>query len=326
MRVRSRSGMLGRRLRWSVFASCLVAFGLVPSGAAASEQPMLEAGAPALAQQRYLIGRRQYRAGDFEAAAREFQSALEIFPGSVKLAYNLARTLERLDRIEDALEAYKRYLRLAKGADDREQVERVVAGLVERLRARRARAVVSSVPAGASVYLDDASAPAGTTPMTLEAPPGAHLLRLELAGHRTALRTLELRAGASEAVAVELEAAPDAPQPKAEAVAEPSDEDWRQPIGWTAIGLGAAATGAGVYFMLSALDTADEATGLPGEEQARYDRLGGEVEDLQIWMWSALGAGLALAGAGTALLMSAEDTPTVSVSWVGAGATMEVVW
>ena len=78
-----------------VLASAAAATALWASSAAGqSGVPRLEPGAPPLAEQRYLIGREQYREGNLENAASEFQSAFEIFPQSPKLAYNLARTLE----------------------------------------------------------------------------------------------------------------------------------------------------------------------------------------------------------------------------------------
>ncbi len=77
-------------------------FAAAPAGAQTGE-PGLEAGAPAIAEQRYQLGREHYLLGDIERAAREFQGAYDVYPESAKLAFNLGRCYERLDRYEEAL-------------------------------------------------------------------------------------------------------------------------------------------------------------------------------------------------------------------------------
>lgn len=86
--------------------------------------------APAAAQQRYDIGRQLYRDGDYAGAAREFKVALKLHE-TPRLAYNLARSLERSDEIHHAIEAYETYLRLAPGAEDAQQVRATIAALRE---------------------------------------------------------------------------------------------------------------------------------------------------------------------------------------------------
>jgi TolA-binding protein len=89
-------------------ATCTLAAppaGAQPGGAApaATESRGLEAGAPAAANQRYLGGLDLYRKGEFSAAALEFRVALQLFPTSAKLSYNLARSLERSGSLGEAI-------------------------------------------------------------------------------------------------------------------------------------------------------------------------------------------------------------------------------
>ncbi|MCA9560913.1 MAG: hypothetical protein KC583_20335, partial [Myxococcales bacterium] len=101
--------MARRLLRRCCLAAALV--GLATPAAANTRA--LGAGAPEAAEQRYQIGLQMYRAGRFAEAAREFRVALTMVPDSARLAYNLARSLERSDQLEAAIEHYQLYLRLS---------------------------------------------------------------------------------------------------------------------------------------------------------------------------------------------------------------------
>lgn len=114
-----------------------------PASAAPRE---LEPGAPPLATQRYRTGIEMYVRGDYAGAAREFKVAQALAPDSAKLAYNLARSLERAGDVPGAVAAYRHYLSVAPQAADREDVQRVLA-VLER-EAGPAPAPASSPPAG----------------------------------------------------------------------------------------------------------------------------------------------------------------------------------
>jgi tetratricopeptide (TPR) repeat protein len=133
----------------------LCALGVPPAGAQpvasvpapASENRGLEAGAPPAANQRYLVGIDLYRKGEFSAAALEFRVALQLFPTSAKLSYNLARSLERSGALTEAIAEYRNYLALAPNAADRVDVERVIAALeAERDRREAARRAQQEAP------------------------------------------------------------------------------------------------------------------------------------------------------------------------------------
>ncbi len=288
----------------------------------AAEPPQLEAGAPPLAVQRYQNGRQLYGAGDLAGAAAEFRSALTLFPNSAKLAFNLARVLERLGEIQEASSMYRRYLGLAPQAEDRANIEALAAALEARVEAERPRLVVSTLPAGATVFLDEVEA--GQSPITLRPPPGDHVLRFTAAGHQSALRTVKAERAVTTPVAVELQrdagaavaATPAAPPPastekpapalevRTESV-PPADDGprWRKPVAYVALGLGAVGLGLGAYFTAQAADTADQANGLGVGQQDRYGRLNDDLSGQKLGMGVGYGLGVAGLGAGLALLL-----------------------
>ena len=95
-----------------------------PAAAAPTQDGMSDA-----AYTRYRIGAALYREQKFAEAAREFEVALGLSPQSTKLAYNLARSRESAGELKGAVQAYERYLELAPAADDRADVEQVIATL-----------------------------------------------------------------------------------------------------------------------------------------------------------------------------------------------------
>lgn len=298
---------------------------LAPLIAPRAQTPsQLEAGAPPMAQQRYLVGRGLYLDRDFEGAAEEFGAALQIFPTSAKLAFNLARTLERMGRAEEALEHYTRYLELAPQAPDRAAVEGVIAHLRQRIEQTSPRVTLASNPAGARVFIDGATTSAGLTPLELRLAPGVHAARFERDGFAGQLRSFEARAGQRDTVAVDLvpvesadasahveEAPPEAPTP------------WRPALGWTFAGIGLAATGVGAFFHAAAAETAEEGDALGPGRQARASELNDELERQEAWTVTGYAVGGALLAAGVTLLLwpegEADGAPSVRISPTATG-------
>ncbi len=273
----------------------LVLLATAAAGAAPGDA-RLEEGAPQLAEQRYRIARALYAKGQLEEAAKEFEAAFDIYPESAKLAFNVGRVCERLDRVEDAVAAYERYLELAQDAQDHEAVRRLVTSLRARLKDRLGALLVTTAPEGAAVYLDDAATPAGHTPVTLDVEPGAHAVRLSREGFQVALRTVEIKGGERSAVAVELRAVEAAP-----AAAE--GPGWRPVAGWVAVGLGAAGLGLGVWAHLDGLEQQDEGAKLGPGEQAEARTLNDHIDRDDALMGVGYGVGGALLVGGVVLLL-----------------------
>ncbi len=290
--------------RFLVLLACVVCAGPV-----FAKRPTLGPDVPAAANSRYAVGVTLYREGKFTEAAREFRLALEIVPDNHRLAYNLARSLERAGELAGALEAYRRYLELNPEADDRDATEAVMRGLREMLAGRGAELELSSNPSGAEAYLDGAAVPAGTTPLTLRLTPGDHRVRVALARHHAEERTLTLEATQRTTLEVAL-------RPIEE------ESEWRAWVGWGAVGLGAVAIGVGGWSLGSALDAADRADRLAPAEVEEHDRLGEDIDSGNLGAAIGLSAGVVLVGAGVTLLLWPDDPTAVAVgpggvSWGG---------
>lgn len=75
------------------------------------------------------MGKEAYRRSLFEDAAREFRVGQDLLPTNAKIAFNLARALERARDASAAIREYERYLTLAPQADDRVAVGPTVRAL-----------------------------------------------------------------------------------------------------------------------------------------------------------------------------------------------------
>ena len=269
--------------------------------------------APSGASQRYEIGKRHYRKGEFAKAAAEFKVALAMHP-SPKLAFNWARSAERADKIEDAIEAYRRYLQLAPDAKDRAEVESLLPVLEERLRESYPEVAMTSRPAGARIYIDGAKEPLdAVTPTTLRLKPGAHTLRLVAKGHRTLDRSLQVKAGATASVDAVLEPNPKAAPPPVE-IAEPVEPRGTSAMavtGWTALGLGIAGLGVGAFHVAETNRIADDAAGKSGEERAALED---DFEGAQTLSVVGFVAGGALLATGVVLLLLPDGEAGVALA------------
>ncbi len=110
-------------------------------GATASAQP-----APAQverARQLFVEGSEHYQAGRLDEALARFLQAWRLVPGP-ELAYNVARTYERMGDAQRGIEFYERYLRQAPDGAERPDVERRI-GELEGI-ARRQRDQIAALP------------------------------------------------------------------------------------------------------------------------------------------------------------------------------------
>ncbi len=257
---------------------------------AGAQTPTLEEGAPGLAQTRYLTGRQLYLEGKLEEAAHEFRGALDLFPKSAKLAFNLGRTLERLGRLEDAANYYEQYMQLDPQGDD---LAALVKSLRERVSAKQPELVLSSRPVGARVLLDAAREPLEhPTPSTIRVEPGPHVVRFQLDGYEEAVR--EIVAPEGERVLVSAELVPRAVE------AAGAGPDW---VGWSLVGAGVVGVGVGGALFALAKGKSDESADLGPRDPEKRDALREDFDAFVLGGWIAAGAGVALAATGTTLLL-----------------------
>lgn len=293
----------------------------------------LESGAPAMAEQRYQLARSLYREGRLDQALQEFKSALDLFPRSTKLAFNIARVAERLGKLDVAAKHYRLYLTLAPAAEDRAQVQQLVDSLERRLQAERPELVISTAPAKANVYLDADSAPTGSTPLRIRVAPGTHAVRIVLEGYEPVMRSVNVEKGKAAALAIQLSKARTSAAPVSKApvntptAVEPADIADRsggmsRTLGWVAIGLGGALVAYGAYSGVQAADSAG-ATVDTGD-QARYEALQSDIDSQNLGMGIGLGLGLVFAGVGTGLLLFSGGDGATAVAPSRNGALVEV--
>lgn len=115
------------------------------------------------------------RAGNYEAAIGHLFRAHDADPQPLDL-YAIAVDYERLGNPRQAVEWYERYLDAAPASPDRDRVTRAIADL----KTRPSRLSVRTIPDGARVVID--AKPAGTTPLVVSLPGGAHHVEVELGG------------------------------------------------------------------------------------------------------------------------------------------------
>ncbi len=163
----------------------------------------------------YEEGLKQYNLGHFEKALSSFESAYQALPDAVFL-FNIGQCHRALGPTQDALLAYRAFLREAPNAPNRSEVERLRAELEQTLERQRQQQQVpptgtlspgsaqprsapllrvTSEPPGALVRVDGPEVrPLGATPLETSAvAAGVHTLYLSLDGFQsqTATATVE---------------------------------------------------------------------------------------------------------------------------------------
>ena len=154
--------------------------------------------APALAQSAksqakafFKQGREHYAAGRFAEALQAFEQANALRPHPLML-YNIGQVQEAMEDLPAALATFKKYLATSPG--DADEVNEKIAGIEAQL-AKWATLVLSTTPPGATVWVGDRKhPPRGRTPLSLPLPAGRQTLILELAGHRTVKRPVDVKA------------------------------------------------------------------------------------------------------------------------------------
>jgi tetratricopeptide (TPR) repeat protein len=104
-----------------------------------------------IAKRHFAIGVSAYNAGSYVAALKEFEAAHEVKPLPA-FEFNIARCLDRLERFEEALAAYRRFVAHTSNRGEGEEAHRRIKVLEERL-ARRAPAESAAPPAPTRPHL-----------------------------------------------------------------------------------------------------------------------------------------------------------------------------
>ncbi len=148
-----------------------------------------------------------FDAGQWREALAGYDAAILILESS-SIQYRRGLCLEKLERYEDAIDAYERFLVLDPAAPEggrvRADIERLQ-GIVERLR--RSLLTVNTVPSGADVRLDAADGPLlGRTPLLeVRVEPGEHTLHITKEGYQPLQERVDAQPGKTLVVSYPLQ-------------------------------------------------------------------------------------------------------------------------
>ncbi len=154
--------------------------------------PALAQSAKKQAKAFFKQGREHYAAGRFAEALQAFEQANALRPHPLML-YNIGQVQEKMEDLPSALVTFDKYLATSPG--DADEVKEKVAALRARL-AKWATLELSTTPPGATVWVGNRKhPPRGRTPLSLPLPPGRQTLTLELEGHRSVKRPVDVKGG-----------------------------------------------------------------------------------------------------------------------------------
>jgi len=151
---------------------------------------------------------RAYKDGRYNDAIRYFSEAFKL-GGPASELWNIAKCHLRLDEPEQASDAYDRYL-MQTGLTPQDKAE--AREELEELRRRRSILTVASAPSRATVFVDGKkNEPAGTTPFSVQVPPGTHKIEIDQPGYKPYAKEVEAKYGRAIIVDAQLERDPNQP-------------------------------------------------------------------------------------------------------------------
>jgi tetratricopeptide (TPR) repeat protein len=257
------------------------------------------------AKKQFAIGTKAFSAGHFPEAAQAFEAAAAARPNAVAL-YTAALAWEQAPQSERAADDYGRALDMTGGGLNPQQTntarERVTA-----LEKTLGTLAVTG-PDGYKVQLDQfTEAP---VPVRLHGTPGTHALSVRAPGKTPEKREVLLEGGQTQNMDVtpvpvkKVEQAPPPPPPKEVVVEKPVHElSLMKALGFSAIGVGGAATLTAILLGISALDAGDAYNAAPTHASLVH------ANALATWTTvSWIAAGVFIAGGVTLVLIPAPSS------------------
>jgi len=270
-----------------------------------------------LAKQKFDDGANAYRDGRYADAIRLFLQSDELSP-SPALSFNIARVYERQDDSAGALRWYRDYLRRSPEAKNASEVRRRTAELAARLAESGVQLLgIWSVPTPASVLIDGRDR--GSTPLSVELPPGKHHLSLRALGFRDREQEIELGRLEPEDVTLRLEPALVAPADPA-TTPRRSEVVRRAPSGrrlgvapWVVAGAGVAGLAGALGFELARRSEESSAAGAATQRDYsdHFERMQSDRTKARV----LLGAGALLTVTGGVLLVLDSRSAPVQVGF-----------
>ena len=268
------------RLRARLLALLLAGFCCTTSCVALADAARDRAAARSAAE----AGADAFDQGQYERALGLFTRAEELLHAPPHLLF-MARSLTKLGRLVEAHETYMKLVReqQPKNAPSafvsaHAQAEQEVSAVEARLA--HVTVVVRGTDADkAIVTMDNTDLPAAVVGISMPVDPGNHVFVARTERAKSNETTVALRDGASESVALVLPApSATAPPPSAAPAGEAATQAESHPAdraapdsgglsgqriaGYVTLGVGAAGTGVGTYFLISSLDKRGQANDL----------------------------------------------------------------
>lgn len=140
------------------------------------------------AREHYSKGKASYEAGDFEAALAEFTTAYEIKAHPTVLK-SIAECQVQLGDLATAVETYEKYLADPE-SDDKESIQ----ARLDEVKRTPSDVDIKSAPVGAAISIAGIDV-AGVTPITVQLPPGDHVVTFSLEGYEPLEKSVTVALG-----------------------------------------------------------------------------------------------------------------------------------
>jgi tetratricopeptide (TPR) repeat protein len=238
--------------------SCLVL--VSPTGVAHAQ-------VEAAAAEQFRAAAEAYARGEFRTAARAFEQAHRLAPRGPTIL-NAARAWEAAKVPAAAADAYEAALEIGGLTEAEATLAR------EHLTALEPGLAVLSVDGPSRCVVSVAHRERSALPTRIHLAPGAHSLTADFANGRSEVRRLELSKGETKSLVLQAPARTWQPRsPKAEPrSSRASASSGQSTLGWVLMGVGVAASGAAIYFGVTALDARDSYANSGRRDEDAYDR------------------------------------------------------
>jgi tetratricopeptide (TPR) repeat protein len=250
------------------------------------------------AKKRFVEGNERYARGDYDGAVESFKAAIAADPKLPGPYRNLGLAYRALNRCNDAMPMYEKYLELKPESRFTERVRREIdlcraklgqAPLPPRVESHTTTGTPHAPEAQAILHVaanliggeatDEATVKVdglvrGATPLTIPIPPGVHKIHLSRNGFETANATIEVGPGERKDVELTMNKLPDE-HPAIPAVSEGAKDTGPKAsyakYGWILIGVAAAAGAVGAGFGIAESELHQQAVSADPSMTTRAD-------------------------------------------------------
>ncbi|MFW5966084.1 MAG: PEGA domain-containing protein [Persicimonas sp.] len=155
------------------------------------------------AKQHFEEAKRLYAEEAYLEAAHAFREAYEISERS-ELLYNIARSYQKAERLQQAEVYYQKYLDEMPDAPNADQVVETIIDIQEEMAATMAQVEVESSPEGIAIYVDQEPEPRCETPCTVSLMSGEHVIEARSDRAGSAYKRVDVEVDETETIKLAL--------------------------------------------------------------------------------------------------------------------------